>query len=440
MQRRQFLLGSAAAALAAPPPQSTSPNDRIQIATIGLGNRGAYDTRQALKIPGVQLVAGSDLYSGRRERAWELYGKDLFVSADYHEVLARKDVDAVIVTTPDHWHAQASIDSMLAGKDVYCEKPMVHSIAEGHEVIATHRKSQRIMEVGRQRVSSVMYRKAQQLIQDGAIGHLNLIEAWWDRPGDNDEAAFRPSIAPDASTSTIDWDRFVSNTHKRSFDPKRFFWWHNYRDYGTGIPGDLFVHLFSGVNFVLQSNGPERVVSTGGTRFWKDGREIPDIMLALCDYPAAEHHPAFSLSLRVNFERGAEENSGFHFVGEEGVLSIEDDLVRLTRYRRRTEPGYAIDTFPAKVQTEFLSEYRKKYPPRGSAPVEIGGTEEFAAPPGYSDHLDHLQNFFNSVRSRHPVVEDPLFGLRAAGPALLANESLYEQKICRWDPQAAKQV
>src|ERR1700722_14322715 len=101
MNRRHFLLSSAAAALAAPPPQSTSPNDRIQIATIGLGNRGAYDTREALKIPGVQLVAGSDLYAGRRERAREIHGQDLFVSVDYKEVLARKDVDAVIVTTPD---------------------------------------------------------------------------------------------------------------------------------------------------------------------------------------------------------------------------------------------------------------------------------------------------------------------------------------------------
>jgi hypothetical protein len=160
---------------------------------------------------------------------------------------ARKDIDAVIVATPDHWHAQASIDAMNAGKDVYCEKPMVHSIEEGHAVIAAQRTTGRIIQVGSQRVSSIIYRKAKELIRDGAIGKLNLIEAWWERPVDSDELVFRNSIPPDASSATIDWDRFVANTTRRPFDAQRFFWWHNYRDYGTGIPGDLFVHLFSGV-------------------------------------------------------------------------------------------------------------------------------------------------------------------------------------------------
>src|SRR5579862_890155 len=437
--RRQFLSAAAAAPLARGAAQNAgSANDRIHLGAIGLGGRGTADVHTALDVPGVELVAVADLYAGRRTRAREVFGKDLSVTADYHELLARKDVDAVIVATPDHWHAQASIDAMNAGKDVYCEKPMVHSIEEGHAVIAAQRSTGRIIQVGSQRVSSIIYQKAKDLIRDGAIGKLTLIEAWWERNVDNDELVFRSSIPPDASPATIDWDRFVANTTRRPFDAQRFFWWHNYRDYGTGIPGDLFVHLFSGVHFVLDSAGPVRMVSSGGTRFWNDGREIPDLMLGLADYAEGAHHPAFNLLLRVNFEQGSEETSGFRFVGEKGILHIAGDGLRLARHTRRPEPGYNVETFSEATQHAYLREYRKKYPltPVSTESMRMTPVEEFPAPEDYSDHAAHMANFFAAVRSRKPVVEDAVFGLRAAGPALLANLSHFERKICGWDPQA----
>jgi predicted dehydrogenase len=441
--RRQFLGAAVAAPLARAANQSSrSANDRIQLGVIGLGGRGTTDTHMAIGVPGVALVAVADLYSGRRIRAREVFGSDVFVTPDYHELLARKDIDAVIVATPDHWHAQASIDAMNAGKDVYCEKPMVHSIEEGHAVVAAERHTGRILQVGSQRVSSIVYQKAKELIREGAIGKLNLIEAWWERPVDSDELVFRSSIPPDASPATIDWDRFVANTTRRPFDAQRFFWWHNYREYGTGIPGDLFVHLFSGVHFVLDSEGPVRVLATGGTRYWNDGREIPDIMLALADYGEGARHPAFNLSLRVNFEQGAEETSGFRFVGEKGILHISDHAVRLARHNRRPEPGYNIGTFPEKIQEQYLREYRRKYPLVAPSVDTMLATpvEEYLAPDDYSDHADHVSNFFASVRSRKPVVEDAVFGLRAAGPALLANQSNYQREICGWDPKAMERV
>jgi predicted dehydrogenase len=440
--RRQFLAAAAPLAGAAAQ-RAVSANDRIQLGVIGLGGRGMADVHVALdEVGGAALVAVSDLYAGRRTRAREVFGKDLFVTPDYGELLARKDIDAVIVATPDHWHAQASIDALHAGKDVYCEKPMVHAVEEGHAVIAAQRNTGRIIQVGSQRVSSIIYRKAKELIRAGAIGKLNLIEAWWERPVDSDELVFRNSIPPDASTSTIAWDRFVANTTPRPFDAQRFFWWHNYRDYGTGIPGDLFVHLFSGVHFVLDAAGPERIMATGGTRYWNDGREIPDLMLGLADYAGSAHHPAFHLSLRVNFEQGSEETSGFRFVGEEGILHIHGDGVRLARHKRPPEPGYNIETFAEATQQEFLREYRRKYPLRAATPDSMRQTptEEFLAPDDYSDHAAHMANFLAAVRSRQPVVEDALFGLRAAGPALLANASYQERKICVWDPQRMERV
>jgi len=440
--RRHFLQAAAASGLAAGNPagasaqHGTSANDRIRIATIGLGGMGTGDTRSALATGGVELVAVADLYEGRRLRAKEVFGDHVFTTPDYQEVLARKDIDAVIVATTDHWHAQISIDAMNAGKDVYCEKPMIHSLDEGKQVIAAQQKTGRIMQVGSQRVSSIVYCKAKDLIQAGAIGKVNMIEAWWDRGPDNPVGAFRSSVPPDASPKTIDWRRYTANTNPQPFDLHRFFWWRAFNDFGTGVAGDLFVHLFSGIHFVLDSEGPDRVMAAGGIRYWNDGREMPDLLLGLYNYPQTDKHHGFNLALRVNFEVAAGETSGFRFVGDEGILSIGGG-VKVQRYKHQAEPGYNIETFPQAIQKEFLVEYRKKYPvvPASVESLRLDQAEEYLPPHGYSDHLDHHRNFQAAVRSRKPVDEDPVFGVRAAGPALLSNISYFEQRSCGWKPK-----
>lgn len=412
-----------------------SANDRIRVATIGIGGMGSGDTRSALAVPGVELAAVSDVYEGRLIRARELFGKHLFATRDYREVLAKKDIDAVIVGTPDHWHSRISIEAMEAGKDVYCEKPMVQAIGEGKQVIDAQSRTGRIMQVGSQRVSSVIYEKARDLFQAGAIGELNMIEAWWDR--NSAIGAWQYSIPPDASPQTVDWDRFLGHAPKTPFEPVRLFRWRNYRDYGTGVAGDLFVHLFSGIHFVVDSHGPTRVMATGGLRFWKDGRDVPDVMLGLYDYPKTESHPAFNLALRVNFVNGAGETSGFRFVGSEGIMTIGNG-VTVSKKPREAEPGYTIGTFPEAVQERFLEEYRKRYPEQEANADAMRPLQEerYLPPRGYSDHLDHHRNFFAAVRSRKPVVEDAVFGLRAAGPALLSNMSYFDNRVYRWDPTA----
>src|SRR5581483_7336822 len=339
-----------------------------------------------------------------------------------------------IIPTPDHWHARISVDAMKAGKDVYCEKPMVQRIDDGKAVIETQKQTGRILQVGSQRVSSILYKKAQDLYRAGAIGELNMIEAWWDR--NSAIGAWQYSIPPDATPQNIDWDRFLGRAPKVAFEPVRLFRWRNYRDYGTGVAGDLFVHLFSGMHFVTGAIGPTRVFATGGLRFWIDGRDIPDVLLGLYDYPKTERHPAFNLALRVNFVDGAGESSGFRFVGSEGILTIGNS-VTVSKTPRETEPGYTIDTFPKAVQEEFLKEYRAKYPkpPLNADSIRPDQEERFNAPKGYSDHRDHHRNFIEAVRTRKPVVEDAVFGFRAAGPALLSNVSYFEHRACRWDPE-----
>src|SRR5690349_8301877 len=153
--RRQFLQsGLAAAAVAGA--QQVSPNDKIRIATIGFGGMGMGDTKYATSIPGVELVAVCDIYDGRLTRAREVYGDGVFTTRDYREILARKDVDAVIIATPDHWHADLAIAALEAGKHVYCEKPMVQRIEDGKRVIAAQEKSGKIMQVGSQYVTSAV--------------------------------------------------------------------------------------------------------------------------------------------------------------------------------------------------------------------------------------------------------------------------------------------
>ncbi len=432
--RRHFLTttaGLAASALAAQ--ETTSPNGRVHVATIGLGGMGTEDTHTSTHVPGVQLVAVADIYQGRLDHAKEVFGKDIFTTRDYREVLARKDIDAVIIATPDHWHSTISIDAMNAGKDVYCEKPMVQRVDDGKQVIAAHEKTGRIMQVGSQRVSSIVYQKAKELYRNGAIGELNMVEAWWDR--NSAIGAWEYSIPLDATPETIDWDRFLGRAPKVPFEPVRLFRWRNYRDYGTGVAGDLFVHLFSGMHFVTGAIGPTRVYATGGLRFWKDGRDVPDVMLGLYDYPATGAHPAFNLALRVNFVDGAGESSGFRFVGSEGIMTIGEG-VTLSKQPRESEPGYTIETFTDAMQKDFLEAYRKKYPPQpmNADSIRPRDEEKYVPPQGYSDHFDHHRNFIQAVRTRKPVVEDPTFGFRAAGPALLSNISYFEQRMCKWDP------
>ena len=405
-----------------------SPNDMIQLALIGAGWQGQGDTLTALQVPGVKLVAVADCYDGRLAHAKELWGADLFTTRDYREILSRKDVDAVLIATPDHWHKQAAVDSLRAGKDVYLEKPMIHLYSDGPEIIAAVKASDRILQVGSQRVSSIVYAKAKELLASGAIGKLNMVTARWDR--NSSIGAWNYSIPLDASTETCDWPRFEGTAPHIPFSAERFFQWRKWNDYGSGVAGDLFVHLFSGTHFITGVHGPTRAMATGGLRFWKDGRNTDDVLLALFDYPEG-----FNLSLHVNFVDGGQESEGFLFTGSEGLMEIAGNNVTVTRTPLEREPGYTVGTFTNAMQKEYIEQYRKKYPvqhPAGPPPREI---ETFAAPSGYSDSYDHFHNFFESVRSRKPVVEDATFGFRAAGAALLSNLSVQRDSVVHWNPE-----
>jgi predicted dehydrogenase len=277
----------------------------------------------------------------------------------------------------------------------------------------------------------VLYIKAKELLASGAIGKLNMVSAEWNR--NSAMGAWDYTVPPDASPETCDWTRFLGTAPKIPFNAEHFFQWRKWKAYGSGVAGDLFVHLFSGTHFVTGSHGPVRGMATGGLRYWNDGRDVDDVMLGLFDY-----QEGFNLSLRVNFVAGGEESERLVFTGSEGTMEIDWGSVTVNRVPREKEPGYTIDTFTEAMQKQALADYRNKYPvmpPPDEAPV---GLEKYVSPQGYSDSYDHFKNFFAAVRSRQPVVEDAVFGFRAAGAALLSNVSIERGAIVKWNPEAMK--
>lgn len=430
------ILGTKVHALTLPQSQPAAPvsaNDHIQIALIGAGGQGQYDTRVAVQVPGVKCVAASDCYDGRLAHSKELWGSDIFTTRDYKEILARKDIDAVIIGTPDHWHKQVAVDAMKAGKDVYCEKPMIHIYSDGPEMIEAARSGNRILQIGSQRVSSIIYAKAKELLDSGAIGQLNMVNAHWDR--NSSVGAWNYTVPPDASTETCDWPRFLGTAPKIPFNAEHFFQWRKWKAYGTGVAGDLFVHLFSGTHFITGSTGPTRAMATGGLRFWKDGRDADDVMLGLFDYPQG-----FNLALRVNFVDGGEESEGLTFTGSEGTLEIAFNTLTIARTPREKQPGTFVNSFTEAMQKQILDAYHRKYPASHPSDPPSAAFEKYVAPEGYRDSYDHFKNFFAAVRSRQPVVEDAIFGYRAAGAALLSNLSLDRGSVVKWDPDNLKLV
>lgn len=414
-------------------------NDKVRIGVIGYGVQGHFDLDTALKVPGVELAGICDLYTGRLVNAKEKYGKDLYTTINYKELLDRKDIDAILLCTTDVWHARIAMDALAKGKHVYCEKPMVYEIKEGYPLLAAAKKSGKVFMVGSQRVSSIGYAKAKELLAAGEIGKLNMVNAVYDRQ--SSIGAWEYTIPKDASAATTNWDKFIEVTDKMNFDAKKFFWWRAFKEVGTGVAGDLFIHLLSGVHFITNSKGPESIFSTGQFSYWKDGRNLPDVMAGVMQYPDSKEHPAFQLTLQVNFISGTGGQQVIRLIGSEGVIELDNNNLTVTHSLLPEAPGFggydSVFTFSQAMQDEMKKEFEAKWTPEQRKRKKKEDII-FKAPEGYSDHLDHFANFFDGIRNGKPVVEDAEFGFRAAAPALACNESYFSKKIIKWDPTAMK--
>src|SRR5437660_6484655 len=440
LPRRQFIrVGTGAMAASAtakitvlkPVPLSASaravsPSDTVRFASIGTGVRGCELLQASLHVPGVECVGVCDLYDSRHEAAREAVKKDVPATREYRKILDRKDVDAVIVATMDHQHRKVVADACAAGKDVYCEKPMSHTVEDGFAMVEAAQKANRIVQVGSQRVSSILYAHAKEIYDSGKLGDVCSIEAYWDR--NSASGAWVYPIPPNASEQTIDWNAFLDGAPKRPFSPERFFRWRCFTDYGEGLAGDLFVHLISGIHFITGTNTvAQRARSAGGLFRWKDGRDFPDLIETLYDYPN------FRVYLRCNLNNDQVEFIGFF--GTKGTLIIKDSTLTYTPQKTRPQPeSYSIYGWPGQLRNQYLAEWEAEHPLSNTLNFKVADeVETFGVPSGYSDLADHEANFFNSVRTRKKVVENEEFGNNAAIGCHLSNYSYFKDTVAVWD-------
>src|SRR5437899_7384971 len=269
------------------PSGAVPPSDRVRFGIIGVGMQGSGLLANAIQLPGVECVAAADLYDGRHTLAKEIAGAKIATTRRYQELLDNKEIDCLIAAVPDHWHRQVVVDAVSAGKDIYCEKPMSHSAADGVAMVAAAQKTGRIVQIGSQRVSSVICTKAKELLASGILGTLTLVEGSYGRNDPNGAWEYPPP--PDLSLSNFDWNTWQGDATKRVWDPdtspKYFARWRCWREYGTGVAGDRLVHLVSGMNFMLGWNEPpKRAMALGGILRFPDGRNMPAVHPTLFDY------------------------------------------------------------------------------------------------------------------------------------------------------------
>ena len=441
--RREFLqttAGAAGATLAATSifldsepafalPQSVAASDRVHFGIVGVGMEGSGLLSTAIQLPGVECAAACDLYDGRHELAREIVGKPIPVTRRYKELLDNKEIDAIVVAVPDHWHKQVVVDALAAGKDVYCEKPFSHTPADGVALVEAAKKTDRIVQVGAQRTSSVLCAKANELYTSGAIGELSLVEATLGRNDPTGAWEYPPPA--DLSPENLDWDTWLGTAPKKAFDPFLFARWRCWKEYGTGVAGDLLVHLISGMQRVLGINEvPKRVSAFGGIYRWKDGRNTPDVHAVLFEYA--------NVPVYMRLTLGTESTEVTRFMGSKGVIELtEFGVTHTPQPGIDLGPSYYSGSFPSRLRTPYLNQWHAEHDPKpGQEPapesVSFKGND-------YDDLRPHLWKFFEAVRSRKPVLQDAVFGHHAALGCHMANESYYRKAPVYWD-EASKTI
>lgn len=381
-------------------------NDRINIAMLGVGGRGTSVMREAMQVGSTtrpaQVVAVCDVYRKRVNAAREI-SKAEFSTLDYREVLTRKDIDAVIIATPDHWHAPMAIEAMKAGKAVYLEKPMTHTVEEARKVAEVQKATGKVLQVGSQTTSSDQWWKARKAIQDGMIGqllmsqgsyHRNSIEGEWNWPIDK-------NAGPDAKGDDfIDWKMWLGSAPKRPYDADRFFRFRKYWDYSGGIATDLFYHVVAPLNICWgEAQFPHKVMASGGVYVFKDGREVPDTFHLLAEFPKGH-------SLVLSSSMANSQHIPGLIRGHEGTIMMVPD----GRFEGRVSQ---ITVTPERIA-------RKKFAEKFGKDEVVLQTEQ---------RENHMENFLRCVRSGEKPVLDAQTAYRAMVTIGMAVQSYREGRV-----------
>lgn len=379
--RRQFFR-TAAAMTAASYSRILGANDRIRLGAIGTGGRGQYLMGYVNKVGSADFLAVCDVYEPHRRTAKEKIAPDAKEYVNHHDVLGRDDIDAVIIATPDHWHVPITMDAIRAGKDVYCEKPVTHTLEEGEPFIAAVRDSKRVVQVGLQQRSWEHFSQARELIGSGRLGQVTFIRTYWyqnhipsrDHPAHID-------------TEKLDWKRFLGSASDRPFDSDQYANWRWYWDFGGGAMTDLFVHWVDVAQWVMGSDTPTRATATGTKAILKE-RQTPDTMSAALLYPS---------NVVVQFDSallGYLEGGGLFFRGPKGALRLH-------------RSGFVVyDEIP-----RYSEDFELRNP---ALEVKSKGEGTFY----------HLKNFLDCVRSRETPNAPVEVGVSAARAGHVANIAL----------------
>ena len=438
LERRQFLMGAGLAtqqAFAAARPAAKSAgrvlgaNDRINVGVIGTGGRGTYVAREfskAGKADGnCQIVAVCDTYRKRvnhNKAVYEAeYGKcDAYL--DYREVIGRPDIDAVIVATPDHWHAPIALAAMDAGKDVYLEKPMCHTVDEARQLVATVKETKRVLQVGSQTTSGDQWHQAKRVIAEGMLGNMLLSQGSYHRNSVEGEWNYKidPEAGPDGKGDNyIDWKMWLGNATRRSYDADRFFRFRKYWDYSGGIATDLFYHVVAPMNICwTEPQFPYKVMAGGGIYQFKD-REVPDTFHLIGEY--AKGHSLVLSSSMANSQhipgliRG---HGGTLIMVEHGRFEGFSPFLTLKAERSR-DGKYVVPELEAKFKGE--SEIK--------VPVVENNTMQ-----------THIGNFLSCMRTRQKPTLDVETGARAQVLITMAVNSYREGRVLYFDEKNWKVV
>ena len=397
-------------------------NDRINIGVVGVGGRGYYVaeafTDYAEKNNNAcQIAMVCDVYERRKKRAAERFKADS--TLDWHEVVARKDLDAVIVATPDHWHAKIALAAMDNGKDVYCEKPMCHTNDEARQLINTVKETKRVFQVGSQTTSADQWYKAKKAIADGMIGqmlmsqgsyHRNSIEGEWNWTID-------PGAGPDAKGDDyIDWKTWLGPAQNRPWDADRFFRFRKYWDYSGGIATDLFYHRLSPIMFAIGNpEFPTRVMAGGGIYSPVDGdvRDVPDTYFTSIEFPSKF---AILIGSSMLNATGFAQGQPQLIRGTKGTLYLENTKLRIVPER------------------PYREEFKKKYNTEELI-VEVDNKGEYQGKPWTSDHQS---NFINAIRGKEAVHFDVDLGYKAMVAIRLGVDAYRSGQVMYFDRSREK--
>jgi len=428
--RRQFLRNMTAAgagltaALSGAPAilAQRNPNDRLGIACIGVGTRGYFLMKQFEEVPGAEIRIICDLYEGNIKRAKEnCKNPDARVVREWEKAVTDKDVDAVIIATPDFWHAPMTIRAADAKKDVYVEKGWCTRLDDAKKMRRAVKDNRVVMQLGHNYNSMPTFTKAREIFHSGILGKVPVVRTYIDRTGKYPEWQFfqdydKNEMPKDAGPETIDWNRFIANAPKRPFDAQRFFMWRCYWDYGTGIAGDLLSHLWDSVNMVMGMGIPETAVTQGGNYFWKGDRDVPDMWHVLFDYPRKELAVTFNCTFNSTHCGEVAQ-----FLGRDATLEVAPGFCRT--YDGEWKPGYE----------EKLAQARKRAADMDLRPTEAVVAPDYSFTRGELEVSSHWQNFIDCVRTR----ETPRCGVdrafEEAAALLMSVEAFKREKKVRWD-------